>query len=851
MGPDDKRPLSFTPEIREFDEHPRLAWARSPRLDENGNSKPYEAHPLYAREKIEPYRFVRQLQAGDDAVQGSMWESFNGLPEGSALGWYQYDGHWQNRLIHGESARVMASLAGRENLAGQVQMIYFDPPYGMSYKSNFQVAVDDRGTSENRKGLPSDPQTIAAFRDTYEHGIHSYLDGMHERLVLCRELLAETGSIFVQIGDENVLRMGLLLDEVFGAENRVALIPYATSGSSSANTLSSVADFLLWYAKDRGQVKYHQLYEPLDRAGKIEHMSAHGVMELPDGSTRTLTAAEQSDPDANLPRGARVYRRMPLVSPGASTTGRSDPYHWRGQDWQCPPGEQWRVSMEGLDRLADLGRLDGTGGGRGFVLAWKRYEDEVPGRRINNLWHRQMSTSDKRYVVQTANSVIERCLLMATDPGDLVLDPTCGGGTTAFSAERWGRRWITIDTSPVATAIARQRIATATFPYYTLKDSSAGAAAEAELSGRDGIDAPGDGYGNDPAEGFVYERVPSVSAAALAYDQDPPATMLVDQPHVTPGVVRAASPFTVESETPWSYLPFEDYEDTTDPAAAEPAQATPAADGDYAATVLTHICESPIRGGRQGNDIHVTEVEPWPRSSRLVSHLATYTADADGTEQTAALMIAAPEVIVTRAVLATAAAESARTAGGMGELLLLAVAYEFAPDCDDRYGRVRVVKIRPHRDLQIGDLKPEAAHQAFVMVGQPEIVVHEESPDPATPDVQRISVEVLGYDTYNPATGTVEASAGAAKISCFMVDIDHDSLNFYARRMHFPGADGDRQVRALKRTLGRSLDGDEWEAALSSRSAPFARPAGGVIAAKIITADGGEMTVVRDVGSVA
>ena len=504
--------------------------------------------------------------------------------------------------------------------------------------------------------------------------------------------------------------------------------------------------------------------------------------------------------------------------------------------------------MEGLDRLADLGRLDGTGGGRGFVLAWKRYEDEVPGRRINNLWHRQMSTSDKRYVVQTANSVIERCLLMATDPGDLVLDPTCGGGTTAFSAERWGRRWITIDTSPVATAIARQRIATATFPYYTLKDSSAGAAAEAELSGRDGIDAPGDGYGNDPAEGFVYERVPSVSAATLAYDQDPLATMLVDQPHVTPGVVRAASPFTVESETPWSYLPFEDYEDTTDPAAAEPAQATPAADGDYAATVLTHICESPIRGGRQDNDIHVTEVEPWPRSSRLVSHLATYTADADGTEQTAALMIAAPEVIVTRAVLATAAAESARTAGGMGELLLLAVAYEFAPDCDDRYGRVRVVKIRPHRDLQIGDLKPEAAHQAFVMVGQPEIVVHEESPDPATPDVQRISVEVLGYDTYNPATGTVEASAGAAKISCFMVDIDHDSLNFYARRMHFPGADGDRQVRALKRTLGRSLDGDEWEAALSSRSAPFARPAGGVIAAKIITSDGGEMTVVQDVG---
>ena len=459
-----------------------------------------------------------------------------------------------------------------------------------------------------------------------------------------------------------------------------------------------------------------------------------------------------------------------------------------------------------------------------------------------------MSTSDKRYVVQTANSVIERCLLMATDPGDLVLDPTCGGATTAYSAERWGRRWITIDTSPVATAIARQRIATATFPYYTLRDSPEGARAEAELSGRDSIEEPVGGHGNDPAAGFVYQRVPSVSAATLAYDQNPPATMLVDQPHVARGVVRAASPFTVESETPWSYLPFEEAGDAT-AAGPDPAQATPAADGDYAATVLAHICESPIRGGRQGSDIHVTDIEPWTGASRLVSHLATYTADPDGAEQSAALMIAAPEVIVTRAVLATAAAESARTDGGTDELLLLAVAYDFAPDCEDRYGRVRVVKIRPHRDLQIGDLKPEAAHQAFVMVGQPEIAVHEESPDPAT-GVPRISVEVLGYDTYNPATGTVEASAGAAKISCFMVDIDHDSMNFYARRMHFPGADGDRQIKALRRTLGRSLDGGEWDAALSSRSAPFARPASGVIAAKIITADGGEMTVVRDVGSV-
>ena len=842
MGPDDKRPIQFVPEIREFDEQPRLAWARSPRLDDDGNPRPYEAHPLYAREKIEPHLFVKQLQAEPSGVQANMFEAFNGLPASSALDWYKYDGNWSNRLVHGESARVMASLAGRESLAGHVQMVYFDPPYGMSYKSNFQVAVDDRDTPENRKGLPSDPQTIAAFRDTYEHRIHSYLDGILERLVLCRELLAETGSIFVQIGDENVLRMGLLLDEVFGAENRIALIPFATSGGTSASTLPSVADFLFWYAKDKRHVKYRQLYEPLDRVGKIEHMSSYAMVELADGTTRGLTAEERADPDAKLPDGARVYRRMRLTGLGTSTTGRSEPFHWQGQDWPCEAGRHWSVSMEGLDRLAALGRLDAAG--PDSLLSWKRYEDEVPGRRIHNLWHQQMSTTDKRYVVQTATSVIERCLLMATDPGDLVLDPTCGGATTAYCAERWGRRWITIDTSPVATAIARQRIATATFPYYTLRDSPEGMRAEAELSGQEPADSPAGGYGNDPAAGFVYRRVRSVSAATLAYDQEPAATMLVDQPHVTRGVVRTASPFTVESETPWSYLSFAEEAVTNED---EIAQATPAADGDYAATVIEYICGSPIRGSRQGDDLYVMEVEPWPGSTRLVSHLATYVADGDDSERTAALMIAAPEVIVTRALLAAAAAEAARADGGTDGLLLFAVAYDFAPDCEDRYGRVRVIRVRPHRDLQIGDLKPEAAHQAFVMVGQPEIVVHEETPNPES-GAPRVSVEVLGYDTYNPATGTVEASVGAARVSCFLLDTDHDSMNFYARRMHFPGADGDRQISALKRALGRSMDSDEWAAALSSRSAPFDRPEGGLIAAKIITADGGEMTVVRDIG---
>ena len=349
----------------------------------------------------------------------------------------------------------------------------------------------------------------------------------------------------------------------------------------ASGSLVSVADFLLWYAKDKSQVKYHQLFEPLTRAEKVEHMSSYAMVELPDGSTRSLTREDEVDPGAHLLDGARLYRRMVLTPPGSSTTGRSDPYHWRGHDWPCPPGEHWRVSVDGLDRLAALGRLDAAG--PGLKLAWRRYENEVPGRRVHNVWLRQMSASDKRYVGQTADTVIERCILMATDPGDLLLDPTCGGGTTALVAERWGRRWITCDTSPVAAAVARQRLTTATFAYWTLADSPEGVAAEAELFGLPACPEPEERWGHDPGRGFVYERAPTVSASVLAYDEQPPPTLLVDQHRRTKGVVRVTSPFTVESESPWSHVPFDE---AGNGSAGEIVAATPVEHAQFASTVV-------------------------------------------------------------------------------------------------------------------------------------------------------------------------------------------------------------------------------------------------------------------------
>ena len=325
---------------------------------------------------------------------------------------------------------------------------------------------------------------------------------------------------------------------------------------------------------------------------------------------------------------------------------------WNEREWPCPPGEQWRVSMEGMDRLAELGRLDSAG--PNSTLRWKWYEDEVPGRRINNMWHRQRFASDKRYVVQTADSVIERCVLMATDPGDLVFDLTCGGATTAVAAEKWGRRWITCDTSPIAVSIARQRIATSTFPYWTLSSSADGAAAEAKLSGSLPGDPPGDGWSSDPADGFVCERVPQVSAATLAYDRDPDPIMLVDRPVAKRGVIRVASPLTVESEQPWAtVVPLEGT-----------ADASVTAHGDFCRAVEHALRAHTVTGGRGDPDMHIVDLEPWPGEGGLLEWKAAYTVGGGATEHAAAVMAAAEDVTVPGEMIREAAREAADSAEG-------------------------------------------------------------------------------------------------------------------------------------------------------------------------------------------
>ena len=403
---------------------------------------------------------------------------------------------------------------------------------------------------------PNDPVAIKAFRDTYRDGVHSYLDGLYEQLTLGRELLHEKGSFIVQIGADNVHEVVLLMAEVFGRENHVATIPFRTNTNQSSRLIPEVGNWLVWFSKEKEVAKYNQLYEKLNRPETIEHMSSYAMCELPDGTSRNLTSQERQNPDT-LPEGARLFRRMGLISSHPSNTGRSETFTMDGKTYHCPIGNQWRVSHDGLQRLGDLGRLIASEGG---TLSWKRYEQEVPGRHLNAMWNDTAPPQVKQYVVETPPQVLERCLLMTTDPGDLVLDITCGSGAMPFQAETWGRRWIAIDVAQVSVAIARERLITNTYPYHMLKDSPEGAKLyhemeQALLPSEERIAIRGTACRHlqaRPQRGFVVERQLRVSAGTLAYgqgDEEP-----IKHPDRTVKVnnrTRVASPFTVESDSPY------------------------------------------------------------------------------------------------------------------------------------------------------------------------------------------------------------------------------------------------------------------------------------------------------------
>jgi len=798
-------------------EDPRLFWDRRP----YGDRSP--VLPLHIREKISPRAMIQSLSS--DRSQTRIFDDFNGFDPGTKYNYYDHSavGNWQNRIIRGDSSRVLASLAS-ENLEGEVQTIFFDPPYGIEFDSNFTPRMEDASNSTLNENmmLPKDPISVKAFCDKWDRGLASYFDSVFHQLTLMKKLLKDTGHIFVQIGSTNVHRMALLLDEVFGSENRISTITFATSTGSSSSFIPEGSHYLLWYAKSKplSKEKYFQLYEQMTLEEKVEQMSSYAMIEeqgeaLPRKcralNPDDLERIEQSDGQL------RIFQRDNLSSQGVSKTGRSEPYMWNGTTYPCLQRRHWAVSSEGMDRLAALDRLVSADGG---TLMWKKYENEIPGRRISNQWAVQTRTFQKRYPVQTPESIVERCILMTSEPGDLVLDPTGGSGVTAAAAEKWGRRWIVVDVSPVAIATIRHYMATRIFDWYMLQDSEEGAKIEKELRGgvtgiknevAGNVNKP---YKNRPALGFVYERVPTVSPRILAYGLDEPPTLLVDRPFVSPDTKRVSGPFTVESET-------------------SPFIVSPSAYRD----LLPSYSELVARITECMSTVGISSLDD--TANMTLNGLVSFS-ESDGfthvgtrsdTNERVAVLVGLDLVPMDNSIIRNAA----QSAKKHGLHTLIVAAFEYQPLYPDKsVDGVNIIQVHINRALQNKNLKNTEIDRALVMVGEPRIDVTQEN--------GLWVVEISGYDVYDPRSGNV-ISGDKSDVNCWMIDTDYDGEAFFAKELHFPHITSDWSkplLTSIKSMLGKNIDESRWESFTSLTSFPFASTTGD-IAVKIITIAGDEM----------
>ena len=611
---------------------PQLVWKGKDELD--GKDLVAEAPPIYIQEKIDPRVLVENLRETaanpEDEPELHLFETFDGLDELDLVEFYRHDANWSNRMILGDSLNVMASLAEREALRGKVQMIYIDPPYGIKFNSNWQVSARRRDVKDGKiEHASREVEQIKAFRDTWELGINSYLTYLRDRLMVARDLLTGSGSCFVQIGDENVHLVRSLMDEVFGAENFVSLISFVTTtGVSEASHVPVLTDFLVWYARDAAGVKVRSTFEP--EAKVLGAGNARWVL-MPDGSYRGVSAAEKRG-EAALPEGARPYMPDNIKSQGGANG--LQPFEFRGETYEPGVNSHWKASYPGgMHRLALADRIHVAK----QSLRYRRFFDDFPYRKRGNLWSDTGTgnfTDEKTYVVQTNTKLVERCILMTSDPGDLVLDPTCGSGTTALSAEKHGRRWITIDTSRVALALARQRLMGARFPHYLLADSPEGREKEGELGG---AQLPPAETGGDIRHGFVYERVQHITLKSIANNPDIEEGMsreeideavrrhadfevLYDKPYEDKRKVRVSGPFTVESLSPHRSLAFAGSAvdasgarntDAKRPVGEEPSGDGSRGDAQFEQTILDNLRTAGIQTGEKDKRIELDTLEPF------------------------------------------------------------------------------------------------------------------------------------------------------------------------------------------------------------------------------------------------
>jgi adenine-specific DNA-methyltransferase len=848
---------------------PQLAWKGKDDLD--GEDLVADAPPIYIQEKIDPRVLVENLRETaakpEDEPELHLFETFDGLDELDLVEFYRHDANWSNRMILGDSLNVMASLAEREALRGKVQMIYIDPPYGIKFNSNWQVSARKRDVKDGKiEDASREVEQIKAFRDTWELGIHSYLTYLRDRLMVARDLLTESGSCFVQIGDENVHLVRSLMDEVFGSENFVQLIPFRKKTMPlGGRTLEQMYDFLLWYGTDAEALKFRQLYLSQDVQGDF-HWNWY---ESPEGERQKMTTAQNAN-HSFLPDGARVYRLVSMYPPTYSSRAVYD-FEFEGKVYRPPAGSCWITGPDAMRRLAESGRLQIEGDHLRYCL----FLDDGDLIKLTALWPDTIGARDQRYVVETSPAVVERCLLMATDPGDLVLDPTCGSGTTAYVAEQWGRRWITIDTSRVALALARQRLMGARYPYYVLADSPEGREKEGELGGAPLPPAETEG---DIHHGFVSKRVQHVALKSIANNPDIKEGMsreqideairryaefelLYDKPYEDKKKVRVSGPFTVESLSPHRSLVFAGSAvdatgarnaDAERPIKEEPSGDGSRGDGQFEQTILDNLRTAGIQTGEKEKRIELNTLEPYA-STHIQAVGERNGADGDSPKRVGIAI--GPQYGTVGPGFVKDAAREANRAGDVDLLCVLAFAFDpqVVGAADDEYvtteggfasvaaerklGKVPVLLVRMNADLVMGDeLKKTGAGNLFTVFGEPDIEILSEGDE--------LRVILGGVDVYDPNTGEVRSN-DTGQIALWMIDTSYNGESFFVRHCYFTG--GQDPYKRLKSALKAEIDPDTWATLNATESRPFPRPESGKIAVKVINDYGDEVMKVFEV----
>lgn len=748
----------------EFDRgrDPELYWLNKYAADEQDESSVrVDIRSLYQHEDVQPERLINNLyRIHEDRAQPSL---FSGNELGRTVvedelervaEYYHHEMGWKNRLIQGDSLLVMNSLLQREGMAGKVQCIYIDPPYGIKFGSNWQMKLNDRNVKDNDDSLSGEPEMIKAFRDTWELGIHSYLSYLRDRLVTARELLSQSGSCFVQISDENVHLVRCLMDEVFGSENFVSLITFKKTLPLGSSGLAGISDYIIWYAKEKECIKYRQLYEEKP----IGQNTGYTWVEFPSGERRKMTSEEKNNPK-NLPKGAKVFFTSTLSSSGYTSTCMFD-FELDGRVFKCGR-KSWRTNKVGMERLISQKRIIAPGSLPCYVL----YHDDFPMQELNNLWDDTHGATDIQYVCQTSIKPIQRCILMTTDPGDLVLDPTCGSGTTAYVAEQWGRRWITIDTSRIALNIAKKRLTTALFPYYELYDEE----------------------GKNIRQGFKYKTVPHITLKSLANDLPPAEEILYDQPKEDKKRIRVSGPFTVETLQAYNVTSPDDLDRTPDEEEENRL---------FQERIFSHLQTNGVRNGDKTQQAIFHGMEPVPNP---YLNAKGWYKDGNGMERLAYFMIGPKFGTVSKMAVNRALQEFRAIGQNDGASWLILLGFSFEDNINEKdynMGSFTVSKVRMHDDLmQDGLVKKDRGAGSFITIGEPDIALIRDE------DGEHCHIEIRGLDIYDPIKDDVKARS-VDDIAYWEMDDNYNAQAFIVTSMHFCGGNK-KEYEPWKKSLDK------------------------------------------------